>query len=126
LITHLRFDFNDRKGLEIVILTALLTFQDLNESYHTPEGSLTTTPAPTRTPSAAGVVVLNPLTLPPKPEPKTGVDRIAELQAIAGEYNEVTVDVEGHPNDYAAYCSRLLEVSLSPLHSPNFFSLTNS
>ena len=31
-----RFDIDDRKGLEIVMLTALLTFQDSNDQYHSP------------------------------------------------------------------------------------------
>ena len=29
-----RFDIEDRKGLEIVILTALLTFQDSSDIHH--------------------------------------------------------------------------------------------
>ncbi|OBZ65263.1 hypothetical protein A0H81_14779 [Grifola frondosa] len=33
-----RFDIHDRKGLEIVILTALLTFQDSNDAYHPARG----------------------------------------------------------------------------------------
>lgn len=47
---------------------------------------------------------------PPKPAPKTGIDRIAELQAIKGDYNEITIDDEGSVQDYAQYCSNLLQV----------------
>jgi len=48
---------------------------------------------------------------PPKPAPRTGVDRIAELQAIKGEYNEIIVSDEGSVQDYASYCNRMLQVS---------------
>lgn len=49
---------------------------------------------------------------PPRPAPKTGIDRIAELQAMKGEYNEIIVSDEGDINDYAAYCNSLLQVRL--------------
>ncbi|KAJ3493334.1 hypothetical protein NLJ89_g11041 [Agrocybe chaxingu] len=110
-----RFDIDDRKGLEITVLTALLTFQDANEAYHTPEASTAsssnplsrTTSSPTNvSPSPAGNAPPPP---PPKPAPKTGVDRIAELQAIKGEYNEIIVSEEGTVQDYAAYCTKMLE-----------------
>lgn len=55
---------------------------------------------------------------PPKPAPKAGVDRIAELQAIRGEYNEVTVEDEGPVEDYAQYCSNLLSVCFTIVLSP--------
>jgi hypothetical protein len=111
-----RFDIDDRKGLEIVILTALLTFQDANEALHAPEGSHESTPAVSRKASAPTPhpVVLTmddrPPMPPPKPAPKTGIDRIAELQAIKGDYNEITIDDEGSVQDYAQYCSNLLQV----------------
>ena len=103
-----RFDIEDRKGLEIVILTALLTFQDANDAYHA------TPPTPSRqssgpTPSEAAAPPPPP---PPRPEPKSGVDRIAELQAIRGELNEVTVEDEGSFEDYARYSANLLAVGV--------------
>lgn len=108
-----RFDINDRKGLEILILTSLMTFSDSNEAHHTPA---TTPPATVskepksissndNTKPSTSEGVPKP---PPKPPVKTGVDRIAELQAIRGEYNEVTVEDEGSVDDYAQYCSNLL------------------
>ncbi|KAL1714580.1 hypothetical protein EV715DRAFT_209253 [Schizophyllum commune] len=99
-----RFDIEDRKGLEIVILTALLTFQDANDAYHaappTPSRQ-SSGPIPSETPAS-------PPPPPPRPEPKSGVDRIAELQAIRGELNEVTVEDEGSFEDYARYSANLL------------------
>ncbi|KAI0316520.1 hypothetical protein OF83DRAFT_1060194 [Amylostereum chailletii] len=89
-----RFDVGDRKGLEIVLLTALLTFHDLNDAYHAG--------APAETAVAAPVP-------PPKPAPRVGIDRIAEMQAARGEVNEVTVAEEGVVEDYAEYAAQLLE-----------------
>jgi len=83
-----------------VILTSLLTFSDSNEVQHTPTPKSTLS-----TPT-----VLEPPPLPSKPDPKSGVDRIAELQAARGEVNEVTVEPEGEVNDYAAYVDNLLRV----------------
>lgn len=100
-----RFDVADRKGLEIVILTALLTLHDSNESYHSPAPSRQSSgivPALPKEPASP------PPVLPAKPEPKSGVDRIAEVHAIRGEMNEVTVEEEGDVEDYARYCSNLL------------------
>ncbi|KAJ7595087.1 hypothetical protein C8J56DRAFT_928370 [Mycena floridula] len=109
-----RFDVDDRKGLEIVILTALLTFQDFNEAHHNPTSD-SGSPLPGRSRSAGNpIVAASPVILapppppPPKPEPKTGIDRIAEVHAIRGDVNEVTVEEEGSVKDYAQYCSNLL------------------
>jgi len=112
-----RFDIDDRKGLEIVVLTALLTFQDANEAAHTPEPSNSSTNPLSRTATAFASSTVSPLPPssdappppPPKPAPKTGVDRIAEMQAIKGEYNEIVISDEGSIQDYASYCNRLLQ-----------------
>ena len=127
------FDIDDRKGLEILILTALLTFQDTNEAYHTPGQTLPTTEANTPKPGffnltrrvSENVAVNNsvptstPPTLPPKPAPKSGVDRIAEMHAVQaargeGEANEVLVGQEGSIAEYAEYAERLLRVRIFP------------
>lgn len=119
---HCRFDIDDRKGLEIVLLTALLTFQDANEAYHSPEaGSSSNNPLGrassavlgSKSPSAE-----TPPAPPPKPAPKTGIDRIAEMQAIKGEYNEIIVNAEGDIQEYAEYCNKLLQVRTT-LSSPS-------
>ena len=87
----LRFDIYDRKGLEITILTALMTFHDMNEVYHTvPE----VPPVPS-----------------PQPAQRTGAERIAELHATRGDINEILVEESGSIGDYAKYTSSLLQVS---------------
>ncbi len=116
------FEKDDRKGLEIVMLTALLTFHDANDTYHK-DGEPTSTPSSgffgvRRTTAEATVAESSaagqsgPPTLPPKPTPRGGIDRIAEMQAIQGEYNEVTVTEEGSIEDYGQYCFNLLQVSI--------------
>ncbi|KAF8647714.1 hypothetical protein AX16_006550 [Volvariella volvacea WC 439] len=134
-----RFNIEDRKGLEIVMLTALLTFRDSNDDgpkeSPTTLNNVSTAPPISRQISdaaaaggAAGVAsgsgpeILQPPTLPPlppKPVMMSGADRIAEMQAMKGEINEVTVEEEGDVNDYAEYCCRLFEddITLVSIHS---------
>jgi hypothetical protein len=110
MILYARFDIEDRKGLEIVILTALMTFQDSSDTIHSIESG-----SPTISPTGSGISrhasPSVPPPPPPKPDPKTGVDRIAEMQAIRGEINEVTVEDEGSVEAYAEYCWNLLQAS---------------
>lgn len=113
-----RFDINDRKGLEIVILTALLTFSDVNEGYHSPQDTASrnaerSPPAQPIAPTVSKPAEETPPLPPPKPAPKTGVERIAEMQAALGEYNEIFIEEEGQVHHYAEYCSRLLEVRIN-------------
>ncbi|KAI0334629.1 hypothetical protein GY45DRAFT_1426956 [Cubamyces sp. BRFM 1775] len=127
-----RFDIDDRKGLEIVILTALLTFQDLNETYHTPRSDTSPSASPSESTatlaaaSSAGLVsrlglsrqpssvAAPPPAVPPRPAPRTGIDRVAELHAIRiaqgeGDANEIEVGEECGIDDYAQYAERLLQ-----------------
>lgn len=119
-----RFDIDDRKGLEIVILTALLTFQDASDSFHeSPNDSNPTSPPAVlaATTSAlksftdmtarkvSGGPTSSPPVPPPKPAPKTGVERVAEIQASRGEVNEVLIVDECSFKDYAQYCARMLQ-----------------
>jgi hypothetical protein len=126
-----RFDIEDRKGLEIVMLTALLIFQDSSEEYHstTPTTSSGMLGALRRTSVVPSIPIVSPhprneTTVPPipppKPSPKTGVDRIAETHALRGDVNEITVEGEGSVTDYAQYCANLLQVTITaffPLYS---------
>ena len=106
------------------MLTALMTFHDSNDAYHDPSQSAAQTPAVARRTSIIPMPNIGfgtrgqdvPPPPPPKPAPKTGVDRIAEMQAQNGDYNEVIVEEEGSVNDWAAYCHNLLQVS--PLRVP--------
>jgi hypothetical protein len=118
-----RFDIEDKKGLEIIILTALLTFQDASDVHHEPNATpASPTQAPATTPPMFKALTdmspwkssdsspPAPPVPPPKPAPKKGVERIAELQRGRGEVNEVIVVEEGAIKDYAKYCSQLLQV----------------
>ncbi|TDL23806.1 hypothetical protein BD410DRAFT_151248 [Rickenella mellea] len=96
-----RFDINDRKGLEIVLLTSLLSFSDASDTYHASSGD-SSLPTPIRRKSEPDT----PPPPPPKPV-KTGLERIAQLQE--GEVNEITVYDEGEFNDYAQLCVNLLQ-----------------
>lgn len=108
---RVRFDIEDRKGLEIVILTALLTFQDSSDAYHEPSTTAVATVS-TPTPISTSSRTMAAPPLPPKPPPKKGIDRIVELQLGRGQVNEVTVLEEGAVADYAKHCARLLNVSV--------------
>ncbi|EGO20541.1 hypothetical protein SERLADRAFT_476822, partial [Serpula lacrymans var. lacrymans S7.9] len=120
-----RFDIEDRKGLEIVILTALLSFRDASDVYHDPNSDTSTPsiaattlsaipPAPktlfgTASRKTSDPTVLSPPAPPPKPAPKTGIERIVEMQLARGEVNEVSVTEEGNVGDYARYCANMLD-----------------
>lgn len=134
-----RFDFNDRKGLEITILTALLTFSDLNEVHHAASipipvsvlaaGSSSapvlqapvTLSSPSTTVAPPTFIAANlppstdgePPAVPPRPAPRMGVERVAEMHAVRnavgeGDVNEVDVWEECDVIDYAQYAERLL------------------
>ncbi|TFY78489.1 hypothetical protein EWM64_g5524 [Hericium alpestre] len=100
-----RFDIEDRKGFEIVLLTALLTFHDMNDTWHTPPDPVPE-PSPPRAKRATSI---DAPAVPPRPAKKTGVDRIEEMQNLRGEVNEIAVEEEGSVNDYAAYAANLFE-----------------
>lgn len=111
-----RFDIEDRKGLEIAILFSLLTFQDSSDAYHESTaipsiGNAADSAVPPLVNSRNTKVIPTataPPPLPPKPAPKAGVERIAELQHGCGLVNEVSIMEEGHVKDYAKYCLQLL------------------
>jgi len=93
-----RFDIADRKGLEIAILTTLLTLQDLNLANSAPsQPFILSPPLKSEAPPT-----------PSRPAPKTGIDRIAEMHAMRDEPNEVTVNEEGSVENYGEYAEGLL------------------
>ncbi|KAI9509788.1 hypothetical protein F5148DRAFT_1185190 [Russula earlei] len=93
-----RFDIADRKGLEITILTTLLTLQDLNSANHGPSDPFILSPP----------VHAEAPPPPPRPVPKTGIDRVAEMHAIHYEPNEVIVNEECSVENYGEYAEGLL------------------
>ncbi|KAH9829983.1 uncharacterized protein C8Q71DRAFT_788121 [Rhodofomes roseus] len=127
-----RFDIDDRKGLEILILTALLTFQDTNDAYHSPRPEdVSNAPGSTSTSnplssllsigtrreassSPSGTPTPVPPAIPPRPPPRTGIERVAEMHMLRtlqgeGEANELEVSEEGAVEDYAQFAQRLLQ-----------------
>ena len=102
MFVFIRFEIADRKGLEITILTTLLTFQDLNAVNNNGplEPVILSHPVQPETPP----------TPPPRPARKTGIDRIAEMHAMRYEPNEVTINEEGSVEDYGEYAEGLLAV----------------
>jgi hypothetical protein len=105
-----RFDIDDRKGLEIVVLTALLTFSDSNDTSHLAETAAPSKSMSRTTSFAPPTKNDLPPPTPPKPARKTGLERIVEMQTVKGEYNEIIINDEGSVGDYAQYCNKLLQV----------------
>ncbi|KAH9010127.1 hypothetical protein EDB84DRAFT_1228210, partial [Lactarius hengduanensis] len=94
-----RFDIADCKGLEIALLTTLLTIQDMAAANNTPADPVILVPP---------VQPEAPPTPPSRPAPNMGVNRIAEMHAMRYEPNEVTVNEEGSIEDYGEYAESLL------------------
>ncbi|KAF9815993.1 hypothetical protein IEO21_04243 [Rhodonia placenta] len=104
-----RFDIDDRKGLEIVMLTALLTLHDTNDASHAPRPNENAGTA-----SLPGVSGAVPPPIPPRPPPRTGIERIQELHMLRnlqgeGAANEIEVGEEGAAEDYAEHAFSLLK-----------------
>lgn len=96
-----RFDIDDRKGLEIVMLAALLTFQDFSESLKA-AANAGVSPPPSRHNSDGP----NP---PPVPA-KSGAEIISSLQAVnKAQSNDVIIGEEGQVDDYAGHCVDMLK-----------------
>lgn len=124
-----RFDIADRKGLEITLLTTLLTFQDLSTANTSQfdESSVSSNTSQFDESSVSSnasqfdessvrshpVHVKAVPPVPPRPAPKTGVDRVAEMHAMRYEPNEVTVGGEGSVENYGEYAEGLLAVCLT-------------
>ncbi|EJD48273.1 hypothetical protein AURDEDRAFT_101921 [Auricularia subglabra TFB-10046 SS5] len=104
-----RFDINDRKGLEIVMLSSLLTFTDSSEEYHARSTGQTPMPSP----PVASSATANPAASaapPPAVPPKSVRDRIVMAQAAQDlSPNEIVVTDEVDVNEYANYGCDLLQ-----------------
>ncbi|KAF8573597.1 hypothetical protein K439DRAFT_1555807 [Ramaria rubella] len=99
-----RFDIDDRKGLEILLLTSLLTFGDHSEQLRTKPSDVPSSVANMPPSSAAPV----PPAPPPKPE-GWKEDQIAILQAKEQrDVNEVVIGETGNVDEYVKHCVSLL------------------
>ncbi|KAF8511844.1 hypothetical protein BU17DRAFT_69514 [Hysterangium stoloniferum] len=102
-----RFEINDKKGLEVVLLASLLTFGDYSEQLRaksTNENS-NITPA---TPAITSATRL-PALPPAKPEEGWKEDQIAILQAKEQRgVNEVVIGEVGEIHEYVNHCVSLL------------------
>jgi len=104
----MRFDIMDRKGLEIVMLTALLSFQDEDGPSPKPSSS------PPPPPSKVAQVPEQPTAERPAPKipERSPDDEVAILQASEShEANEVVVGEVGEASKYADLCIKLLKDS---------------
>ncbi|KAJ3891237.1 hypothetical protein GG344DRAFT_25059, partial [Lentinula edodes] len=107
-----RFEIEDRKGLELVILTAILTFLDsadvnfpsmmVNDERSPVPGVIPPPPGGGRRKSMWTALS------PPRRATSSGVDLIAQLLAPRHVIHEITVYEEGGIEDYAKFCWRLL------------------
>ncbi|GJJ11351.1 hypothetical protein Clacol_005583 [Clathrus columnatus] len=109
-----RFDIKDRKGLEIAILTSLLTFSDYSEQLKIkPSGNnLLPQPPVTQPLSRSQPPTPSSSSSPPPPPPKPvgwGEDQIAILQAKEQrDVNEIVIGDVGVLDDYVRHCVSLL------------------
>ncbi|KAJ3829005.1 hypothetical protein F5880DRAFT_1471510 [Lentinula raphanica] len=125
-----RFDIDDRKGLEFVILTSLLIFLDVadaqkNQNSKTSPGANVvpiigsgTIPNATKKPSWIDLspfgghsgmkVSSSPQTQMVPALGSSGVNLVARMQAMRSVIHEVTVFEEGEIDDYAKFCWRML------------------
>lgn len=106
----------------------MLSFADYSDGYHSENASTSTQVStnakptiavPIRKPERAEPIVLAaavPPPPPPKPK-KTGAEKIADMQT--GELNDILITEEGAIDDYAEYCSNLLEVTSFTQFSAN-------
>jgi len=97
-----RFGIEDRKGLEVVILCGLLTFQDYTDGFR----NATETPSDrlSRALSTPNLLIAAQTSTPPLP-PKTPATMIASLQAQENcDINEIVVGDEAEVKDYVEYC----------------------
>ncbi|KAJ3755677.1 hypothetical protein EV360DRAFT_49332 [Lentinula raphanica] len=96
-----RFDIDDRKGLEFVILTSLLIFLDVADAQKNQNSK--------NSPGANNSSVSKPYPpSPPLTPPTSGVNLVARMQAMRSVIHEVTVFEEGEIDDYAKFCWRML------------------
>ncbi|KAF8317173.1 hypothetical protein DL93DRAFT_2077390 [Clavulina sp. PMI_390] len=94
-----RFDIDDKKGLEIVMLCALLSFSDYTEGFNNQAAPAAARPA---VPSGSGARIAGP-SAPPVLTPPP-----AAIIPSSAERNEIIVTEDGAAHDYAQHCANVL------------------
>lgn len=121
----LRFDIDDRKGLEVVLLAALLTFTDHTEGFRDPANQTDPTTAKLTgiTPanntingggsgSSSRFGLGSPVTTPPAVAnvPPLATPTPPRIELTSGSPNEIFVTEEGTVRQYAEHCAAVLAV----------------
>ncbi|CAE6417864.1 unnamed protein product [Rhizoctonia solani] len=100
-----RFDIVDKKGLEVLLLASLLSFQDQSEEYRTRAAAAEATSGGLRAYQSTSAGNPTP-TLPPKP----GEALVVKLQSShKREPNEIVVGSEGAVDEYVDLACNLLQ-----------------
>ncbi|CCO28472.1 hypothetical protein BN14_02467 [Rhizoctonia solani AG-1 IB] len=101
----LAFDIVDKKGLEVLLLASLLSFQDQSEEYRTRAAAAEATSGGLRAYQSTSAGNPTP-TLPPKP----GEALVVKLQSShKREPNEIVVGSEGAVDEYVDLACNLLQ-----------------
>ncbi|CUA78125.1 hypothetical protein RSOLAG22IIIB_02743 [Rhizoctonia solani] len=100
-----RFDISDKKGLEVLLVASLLSFQDQSEEYRTRAAVAEATSGGLRAYQSSSAGNSTPA-LPPKP----GEALVVKLQAShKHEPNEIVVGSEGAVDEYVDLACNLLQ-----------------
>ncbi|KAF8606033.1 hypothetical protein BDV93DRAFT_543190 [Ceratobasidium sp. AG-I] len=105
----MRFDVNDRRGLEVLLVASLLSFQDQSDEYRTRAATAEATSGGLRAysrQSSSGAGGVSSPALPPKP----GEAMVVKLQSShKHEPNEIVVGSEGAVDEYVDLACNLLQ-----------------
>ncbi|CAE6449339.1 unnamed protein product [Rhizoctonia solani] len=100
-----RFDISDKKGLEVLLIASLLSFQDQSEEYRTRAAAAEATSGGLRAYQSTNAETSTPA-LPPKP----GEALVVKLQSShKHEPNEIVVGSEGAVDEYVDLACNLLQ-----------------
>lgn len=115
-----RFDIDDRKGLEVVLLAALLTFSDYTEGFRDPTNAVdpttvkltaTTPPAGGNSSGASSGFRFGLGGGSASPPAAQAVPPPPRIQFTSSDANEIMVTEEGTVPLYAEHCASVLAVS---------------
>ncbi|CAE7124972.1 unnamed protein product [Rhizoctonia solani] len=104
-LSKIRFDISDKKGLEVLLIASLLSFQDQSEEYRTRAAVAEATSGGMRAYQSSSAENSTPV-LPPKP----GEALVVKLQSShKHEPNEIVVGSEGAVDEYVDLACNLLQ-----------------